>query len=517
MKILRKLSLLIPLVVVSCANNSNSNQSSNSSSNSDSGLGSISSNTSATPVTPTTNPQSKNYYQLLVYSFADSNGDGIGDFKGIVDNLDYLVNLGVEGLWLSPILKCKNYHAYDITDYYSINDAYEYGNYDYRYLLNECHNRGISVIMDLVINHTANTHPWVTQHPDWYSGKNVFGDGMRDLDYEKTVVKEEMKNVGKYWLNQGFDGFRLDAAMWLYNYTSYQSDGADHTKNYAYWNEWCTAMRQTKPDCYIIGEVLNSNHDLAYTYANAGFNSTFDFNVRRTVYDAVNGSTDYVESTIANLNKALAINPNYILGRVLSNHDIGRFSQQHGGMPDEGAYYFTNFTDLRLANALNIVMRGNTFVYYGDELGLRGTCPQGYDDMAFRTPMPFTTGRTNSVIYFEGFHGNGQTTSNTLSGHTIEQDIADPNSLYTVVKSLLNIKKTNNAIKNGALAKVNGLPVGLNGYTLADANETVTFVYNATNSPINYTFSGRVLYGTDTVTGTSTSISSKGFIVLTTK
>lgn len=499
MKAYRKLFLLplIALFITSCSIEDNN------SSNADE---------SETPLTPI--PQeNKNFYQLLVYSFADSNNDRIGDFKGIVNKLDYLCDLGIEGIWLSPILATNSYHAYDVKDYYTINSIYEYGDYDYKYLLEECHKRNIAVIMDLVMNHTASNHPWVSQHPKWYSGKDVFPGGMKDLNYDNTEVQNEMINVGKHWLEEGFDGYRLDAAMWLYNTGTGTGSSVNHTKNFAYWKKWCKAMREVNPDCYIIAEVLNSNHDLAYEYAKGGFNSTFDFNVRRNVYNAVNDSTyDYVEKTITDMNKAITINENYVLGRPLSNHDIGRFSQQHKGMSDEPAYYFTDFDSLRLANALNIMMRGNTFVYYGDELGLKGTCPEGYDDMAFRTPMPFKTGRTNSVTYFNGFHGNGKTTSTTLSGKSADEDSANPNSMYGVMKTLLNIKKQSNAIKCGTVAKIDGLPSGLNGYTLSDSTNTVSFIYNATSSAIEYHFSGNVLYATNSYTDII-SISSKGFIV----
>lgn len=504
----KKLMLLLPLIALSTSGcgtiNNNSSNSNNNSSNS---------TPSVNPSEdPNANKKSKNFYQLLVYSFADSNNDGIGDFKGIVDKLDYLVDLGVEAIWLSPVNTCKDYHAYNVKDYYSINSAYEYGDYNFDYLITECHKKNISVVMDLVLNHTSSEHVWTSQHPDWYSNKDVFGYGMRDLDYDKQAVKDEMKNVGRYWLNKGVDGFRLDAAMWLYNASGGTGSSVDHNKNYAYWNEWCAAMRQTNPDCYIIGEVLNSNHDLAYEYARAGFNSTFDFNVRRNVYSAVNGSTNYVDNTITDMNKALSINQNYILGRVLSNHDIGRYSQPHNGMGDEPAYYFTDFSSLRLANALNIMMRGNTFIYYGDELGLKGECKEGWDDMAFRTPMPFGTERTNSVTYFQGFKGNGQTTSTTLSGQTAEQDQTNQNSLYASVKALLNIKKNSDAIKNGTVSKLTNLPTGLQGYTLSNSTKTVSFIYNPTNSPVSYQNTQNILYSTDGNTN-NISISSKGFIV----
>ena len=526
MNIYKKLLLLLPIIVLSSSGCKSINTSSGSSNETE--------NDSGSTVTPSqdanANKKSKNYYQLLVYSFADSNGDGIGDFKGIVDKLDYLVDLGVEGLWLSPVNKCTSYHGYDVTDYYGINPSYEYGSYNYEYLLSECHKRNISVIMDLVINHVSVNHSWnsgswKSAHPGWFSGQNAFyGTVMVDLNFDNTEVQQEMINVGKHWLNKGVDGFRLDAAMWLFNNEGNNASQVDHTKNYTYWNRWCNEMRATNPDCYIIGEVLNSDHDLSYQYAHAGFNSTFDFNVRRNVYAAVNGSTDYVDKTLTDMNKALTINQSFILGRALSNHDIGRFTQQHNGMADEPAYYFTDFARIRLANALNIMMRGNTFIYYGDELGLQGHIQRynessdSYQDLNYRTPMPWASsnGLTVSTSYITSevnSYSNRQTLSNTtLSGHTAEQDKTDPNSLYACVKALLNIKKDSDAIKNGTLAKITGLPTGLQGYTLSNGTKTISFIYNPTNSNVNYQISQDVLYATDSYTN-NVSISSKGFIV----
>ena len=466
--------------------------------------------------------RNKTYYQLLVYSFADGDGkDGIGDFKGIVDKLDYLENLGVEGIWLSPILECKSYHAYDVTNYYKINPDYEVTvsgkKYDYKCLLEECHKRGISVLMDLVLNHTSTSHDWYKNHRDWYSGKNVFGDSMPDLDYNNTTVQDAVIEVGKHWLNEGFDGYRLDAAMWLYNAQGgTNASSVDHNKNYEYWTKWCSEMKKVKSDAYIIGEVLNYNHDYAFQYAQAGFDSTFNFNVRTQVENLINNpSYDYVTNYNNDLAKAKQYNSNYILGRPLSNHDVGRFTCYHPGMSDESAHYVTTFNDIRLANAINVLTPGNAFIYYGDELGLTGTCEQGWDDMAYRTPMPFGSERTDSALYFQGFKGNGKTSSNSLSGKTAEQDMENNASLYTSLSQLINIKKNHNAINAGTMSKISDLPSGLNGFKLSDDSEEVYVIYNTSGSSKNYTIPNgmSLLYATEAASDGSVQLTNKGFLV----
>lgn len=451
----------------------------------------------------------KNYYQLLVYSFADSNGDGMGDFKGIANQLDYLKRLGIEAIWLSPINKASSYHSYDVTDYYSVNPLYEVNDYDLQDLVMAAHNKGIKIILDLVLNHTSKEHPWCKEHRSWYGSDDKFG--MPEFNFDVPEVREEMKQIGYHWLNKGVDGFRLDAAMWIYNY--------NNNKNYTWWNEWCSAMRSHKENVYIVAEVLDSNHDLAYEYARGGFNSTFDFNAMEHVYKAVNNpSYDYAGHTIVDINKAKNINSDYILARALSNHDIGRFSDIHNDMGDAKAYYINNdIPSYKLAMGLNIMTPGNTFIYYGDELGLKGTCPNGYDDMSYRTPMPFENGRTDSLVYYKKYHTDtqGYTTSVTASGKSVEQDMITNGSIYAYMSELLNLKKNHPTIKSGIINKISGLENNLNGYKIV-GEEEIYVIYNASSSSITHNFTGDILFingERPLLANGSISIPSKGMIV----
>ena len=441
------------------------------------------------------NDKYRTYYQLLVYSFADSDGDGIGDFKGIADKLDYLENLGIQGIWLSPVLKASSYHAYDTEDYYTINPKYNAKingkTYDIKYLLDECHKRDIKVLMDLVLNHTSYNHTWYKEHRDWYGYDDRFG--FPEFNFDISAPRNAVKEVGQYWLNQGFDGFRLDAAMWIYN-----SGSNRHNKNYQFWSEWCSAMRETKDDCYLIAEVLDSNHDLAYQYANAGFDSTFDFNTVGNVVNMVkNNNKNYATLTANNIKKASDINPNYILGRALSNHDIGRFNQSHPDSSDK-AYYVENINQIKLANAVNALTPGNTFIYYGDEIGLKGTCEgtakDWYYDMNFRTPMPWISERTDSVKYFENFHDSGVTTSVTFSGKSIEQDVNDDSSIYSCLKRALHVKNNSVVLQRGTVSAIPNLDSSLNGFDVTLNGTTIRVVVNCTNKTIDYTINDQVLY-----------------------
>ncbi len=193
------------------------------------------------------------FYEIFVRSFYDSNGDGIGDFKGLMDKLDYLNDgdpdthddLGITGIWLMPIMKSPSYHGYDIQDYNATEP--DYGSMqDFENFLEAAHQRGIKVIIDMVMNHSSNQHPWFTQsanntggYRDWYvwspanpgflgpwgqtvwfpRGGNyyygLFGSGLPDINYRDTALKNAMFDVVNFWLDKGVDGFRLDAIKYL--------------------------------------------------------------------------------------------------------------------------------------------------------------------------------------------------------------------------------------------------------------------------------------------------------------
>ena len=493
------LSILISgCSVISTPSSASSNTSSiTSSSNSSASLevstsDSIISTTSASEVSSSSqniviDGKHRNYYQLLVYSFADSNNDGWGDFKGIIDKLDYLKNLGINGIWLSPFLDADDYHGYNVKDYYKVFSKYEVNNTTIKNLIDACHAKDINVLMDLVLNHTSINHTWYSSHHDWYSGVDAFDGNMKDLNYDKAEVVTEVKKVGKYWLNQGIDGFRLDAAMWIFNNT----DGSvNHNKNYTFWNDWCNAMREVKEDVYIVGEVLDSNHNLSYQYSQAGFSSTFDFNAPMHTYNLVkNGSYDYAGSVISDYQKINATN--FVSSRPLSNHDFGRFSQQHPSMDNgemDGKYYFTDRKQLALANAINALTPGTTYIYYGDELGLQGNSPDGWKDMSYRTPMPWDDKYlTKSTEYYKNYKGNGNTTSyiEGSSSTKLSSYIQDNSSLYQKLSKVLKAKMNNDFVRNGTLVSSKDSNIfkdGLSGFTIQNSGYKTHLVFNPTNN-----------------------------------
>ena len=193
----------------------------------------------------------RNYYEIFVYSFYDSDGDGIGDLNGVTQKLDYIKDMGFNGIWLMPVMPSTTYHKYDVTDYYGIDS--EYGTIeDFERLVEECHKRDIRIIIDFVMNHSSSQHPWFVEAceylrelsedeepdasvcpyidyyhftkdkvdgtyynvsgTDWYY-EGSFWFGMPDLNWEKGVIKKEFEDIASFWIDKGIDGFRMDAVM----------------------------------------------------------------------------------------------------------------------------------------------------------------------------------------------------------------------------------------------------------------------------------------------------------------
>ena len=197
----------------------------------------------------------RTWYEIFVYSFCDSDGDQIGDLQGVISKLDYIADMGFNGIWLMPIMPSASYHKYDVKDYLEIEA--EYGTMaDFEALVAECDKRGIKLIIDLVLNHTSSEHPWFVEACDylaslgdgeepsaadcpyyeyyhftkgdpssdtWYQVgstdyyyEGVFWSGMPDLNFESQTLRAELEEVMDFWLEKGVGGFRLDAVKEFY-------------------------------------------------------------------------------------------------------------------------------------------------------------------------------------------------------------------------------------------------------------------------------------------------------------
>lgn len=296
-------------------------------------------------------------YEIFVGSFADSDGDGIGDLKGIEGKLDYLVSLGVSDIWLTPIHPSPSYHHYDVTNYGAIDPAFGTME-DLSSLTGAMHARGMKLYLDLVINHTSSEHPWVKEHPDWYAEKNFFGEHMPELDLDNGEVRTEIEKIVRRYLELGIDGFRLDASLHYYE--------ANHERNIAFLSWLNGTVKAINPEAYIVAEVWA---DFSYVkdYYASGIDSFFDFGLSDATGDIASAVKTEKGALLAqrmadHVNAIGAVGADGVDAVFLSNHDQGR----SGG-------YFIRDEHRRLAAAVLLLAPGKPFVYYGEEIGMRGS------------------------------------------------------------------------------------------------------------------------------------------------
>ena len=326
-------------------------------------------------------------YEIFVGSFADSDGDGIGDLRGIEEKLGYIAALGVDMLWLTPIHPSPSYHHYDVTDYYAV--APEFGTMeDFDSLISACGERGISVILDLVVNHTSSEHPWFLQAAaslagdgsdpmvsryrftqgsgqhvvpgaeSWYY-EGQFGYHMPDLNLDDSQVRDEIGKIISYWQGHGVKGFRLDAT------TSYYT--ASPVRNAEFIRFLNETAKSNDPDCYLVGECWSDEQTILGLYS-SGIDSLFDFpaaDVNGTlIQSTLKGNGASVARRLGAWNEALVDTaPGSMDAPFLTNHDLARaYGMLRGQLPL-----------MKVAAMLYLFLPGRPFVYYGEEIGMSGS------------------------------------------------------------------------------------------------------------------------------------------------
>jgi glycosidase len=454
------------------------------------------------------------HYEIFVRSFADSNGDGIGDINGVTNNLDYLKDLGISAIWLMPISPSPTYHKYDVTDYYGIDR--EYGTLDdFQRLIREAHQRGIAVIIDLVIHHTSIHHPWFQESskgPDnpyryyykwltpaeikarnlanrditadsaernpWHSVRGstypekyygMFWSGMPDLNFDYPPVREEVFKIARYWLNDiGVDGFRLDAARHLYR-------EFEEPKNHEFWQQFGQVVEATKPGACTVGEVWTRPEHIAPYFR--GLKANFNFDLRLMLEEIVRREADtedlieflaYVHGAFGN------INPQFIDALILSNHDQNRI----------GSLLKGNLAHLKVAANLLLTLPGLPYLYYGEEIGMLGLKP----DENLREPFLWDI-RSRDRQRTSWRRGK-YTTSQTV--RPLAEQQSDPDSLFTHYKRLIQYRN-NHPVLNDNLSRLNQTGIRQKG-TVAfirqnRANQRVLVVHNLTEATIEVVLS----------------------------
>ncbi len=406
------------------------------------------------------------FYEIFVRSFKDSDGDGIGDFQGIIQMLDYLndgnpettTDLGVGGIWLMPIMPSPSYHGYDVTNYEEVNP--DYGTMeDFRQLLSEAHKRGIHVIIDFVVNHTSNQHPWflAAQESDasfkdwyvwsetdprtfgpwgqdpWHNGKNgqyyygIFWEGMPDLNYENPKVTEAIHNATRFWLEDiGVDGFRVDAARYLFEDGFSMQD----TKGTIQWfQDWRDFYKPMNSEAYTVGEVWADLQIVAKYTEPKGLDSLFMFDLSNDILGAVySGDASRI---IKSYLETLEYFPDYQFSSFLTNHDQQRVT----------SYFGKKISKSKLAAFVYLTGPGTPFVYYGEEIGMTGNKP----DEMLRTPMQWSSEANagfSAVRPWEAINDGWDETNVAVLGE-------DPDSILSWYRELIALRNQHPALRTG--------------------------------------------------------------------
>ena len=414
------------------------------------------------------------FYEVFVRSFADGDGDGVGDFAGLTQRLDYLNDgdpattddLGVTGIWLMPVAEAVSYHGYDVTDYNEIEQ--DYGTRaDFEAFIDAAHERGILVIVDLVTNHTSREHPWFQdalaggERRDWYSwstsnpgwppvaGPNpwhrvaggddyyygAFWEGMPDLNLRNAEVSEELESVADFWLDElDVDGFRIDAAKHLI-----ETDGdlqANTPETLAWLADYTQAIHERHPEALVLSEVF----DISLTaggYVPASSDLTFDFGRASAIVSALQQRRTGLLTTA--LGETIRFWPRNRQASFLTNHDQNRvMSQLSGDIPAA-----------KLAAFMLLTGPGVPFVYYGEEIGMVGQKP----DERIRTPMPWSAdgpaGGFSTVTPWQPLADGWEAANVALHD-------ADPDSLLSTYRRAIALREASAAPQSGATVPVAG-------------------------------------------------------------
>jgi alpha-glucosidase len=484
-------------------------------------------------------------YQIYPRSFADSNGDGIGDIPGIISKLDYLANLGIDGIWLSPINPSPDKDfGYDVADYFDIDP--KYGTLaDFDRLMKEAHKRNLHIVMDLVLNHTSDQCEWFNQsrssrdnkYRDWYiwrenpKGKeyppnqwqSVFGGKaweydertkqwfyhmfvkeQPDLNWRNPDVYKKMMDVFRFWLDRGVDGFRLDV------FNNYFKDDQFRDNPPAFgirpFEQQKHVFDSNRPEMmkvikdirgitdkykerYVVGETfLVTSKEAAGFCGDGKLHANFDFSLLNCPWDANRffksiSSWDNLLSTTAW--------PNY----VLNNHDTRR-----------SATRFTNSENddrLKVAATMLLTLRGTPFLYYGEEIGMRDIKlkrSELQDPVGIRYwPVPVGRDGCRSPMQWDdstnaGF-GAGKPwlkVHPNFGKRNVQAQENDEQSLLNYYKWLLSLRKTTPALQKGLFIPLTYEPRALMAYLREYDGQTVLVVLNFTHRKVRLALGPRL-------------------------
>ena len=496
----------------------------------------------------TANSESRQWWQHAVFyevyprSFADSNHDGIGDLNGITSKLDYLKDLGVDAIWITPFFPTPQIDfGYDVSDYQAIDSMY--GTMaDFDRLVAEAKRRGIRVILDFVVNHTSDQHKWfvdsrssrTSKHRDWYIWRDGKGPGQPpnnwtstfggpawkldattnqwyyhyfypeqpDLNWRNPAVRQAMLDVTRWWYKRGVSGFRLDAVDTLFEDAtlkdnpvrpgkSVYGDPLQEHKYNTHLPEIHDAMRGLRKvadeyNAVLIGETWTDNIEQLNKYYGNGHELQLPMDFLFTNVNKLSAAE--FRKQIASINSASGW-PTF----VISNHDIVRSYDRYG----DGQH---NNQIAKLMAGLYLTLRGTPILYYGEEIGMKTTPPTRKEDVRDpkgRTGWPNDKGRDGERTPMQwdqsdnaGFSKGKPWLPVPTSAKT--QNVAnqekDPDSILSFYKKLLKLRHTNNELMNGSYVPINQHDPNVLSYLRVHEDQAVLVSLNMSGSPqkVNY-------------------------------
>jgi len=441
-------------------------------------------------------------YQIYPRSFADSNNDGIGDLPGIISQLDYLQDLGVDALWLSPIYPSPDVdYGYDVADYTAIDPKFGTMQ-DFEQLVKAAKKRNIHIILDLVLNHTSDQHPWFIEskkskdnpYHNWYLWQDPLPNGdlpnnwqaifggpawkfdpdldqyyyhmffkeQPDLNWRNPQVRQAMLDVFRFWLKKGVDGFRLDVFNVYFkdpqlkdNPSQFGIRAFDRQKHiydvsqpemYPLLNE-IRGIMDTRKDTYVVGETFLADPQQTASYCGANkLHAAFNFDFAENRWHP----TRFLRSAQKGYE---ALSEDAWPNNFLSNHDMPRTATRFCfGEDDRRA---------KVAAAMLLTIKGTPFIYYGEEIGLRDIPirrKQDVKDHVGKTFWPLYKGRDGcrAPMQWNAAANAGFSTAepwlpvhDNFPDRNVESQSVQPNSLLNFFKQLIQIRKTQPALQRG--------------------------------------------------------------------
>lgn len=484
-------------------------------------------------------------YQIYPRSFADSNSDGLGDLPGITSKLDYLADLGVDALWLSPIYPSPDKDfGYDVSDYVDIDPRF--GSLDdFDRLLSEAHQREIRIVLDLVLNHTSDQHAWFQESrssrnnpkADWYiwspirgneegagrkagppnNWQSVFGGpawtyvperdqyyyhmfdpGQPDLNWRNPEVRKAVLDAVRFWLERGVDGFRLDVFNVYFKDEQLRNNprkigrrpfdrqmhiyDCDRPEMVSLLQE-LRALLDEYPERYAVGETFYATQEKLIRYCGTDrLHAAFNFEFTWSKFDPAR----YVKSIRdwEELYKQHGIWPNYVLG----NHDVPRMASRHAKNDDDAR--------LKVLMGMLLTLRGTPFLYYGEEIGMRNITLKRHEimDPPGKRFWPFYKGRDgyrSPMQWDDSPYAGFSSVKPWLPVHSnyhnrnVEDQWKGPDSLLNFTEELIALRREKHALHRGDFSLLTEQPKNTMAYLRQTPEQTVLVALNFKDRPIN--------------------------------